>query len=214
MNKSVFASTATLLVPAAAFAQNSTSAAVAESRAARPGNATADVPHKDTTGIVDIIVTAQHGAGGSQRAAIAIDVVTGGTVAAAGISNANDSSKLGPSLTIQSIGPMPTRPRNWPAVAVIRPAMSPRSCQGDRPHGPGRGNRRRRLTRFPWSAICQPGAPRGAVVEFTMAPTAPMISSAIRTCCDGSLDGSRPASRRLSRRSMQRSTTAPFRPER
>lgn len=89
------------MVPNAALAQTSPTAPPSDSSSptAAPVNA---------NGLGDIIVTAQRRAESSQRAAIAIDVVTGAAIAAAGITNANDLSKAVPSLTIQSIGPSNT----------------------------------------------------------------------------------------------------------
>ena len=63
----------------------------------------AEAPEK-SAGLAEIIVTAQRREESAQRAAVAIDVVSGADIVAAGITRASDLSKLVPSLTIQSIG--------------------------------------------------------------------------------------------------------------
>ena len=59
----------------------------------------------DATGLADIVVTAQRVSESSQRAAVAIDVVTGGDLLQAGVSTAASLTELVPALTIQSAGP-------------------------------------------------------------------------------------------------------------
>lgn len=59
----------------------------------------------EVTGLADIVVTAQRVSESSQRAAVAIDVVTGGDLTQAGVTTAASLTELVPALTIESAGP-------------------------------------------------------------------------------------------------------------
>lgn len=93
-----------LLASAAAIAIAPCTAWAQNKDAGGSENSGQNAAPEDSIGLSDIIVTAQRREESAQRAAIAIDVVSGSDVTAAGITNASDLSKLVPSLTIQSIG--------------------------------------------------------------------------------------------------------------
>jgi len=88
MRKLFLASTAAIaLMPSVAFAQNSKSAST-----------------EVATGLNDIIVTAQRREESAQKAAVAINVVGGGDVTDAGVTQLAALGSLVPALTIQQIG--------------------------------------------------------------------------------------------------------------
>ena len=70
-------------------------------RASASGGVTADAP---ASGLGDIVVTAQRVSQSSQKAAVAIDVVSGGDLLKAGVSTASRLTELAPALTVESAG--------------------------------------------------------------------------------------------------------------
>ena len=58
----------------------------------------------NNTGLDDIVITAQRRAETAQRAAIAIDVVGGADLIAAGVASAQTLGRVVPSLTVENIG--------------------------------------------------------------------------------------------------------------
>ena len=104
------------LVAAAAHAQTSSPASAAstdqnvggsptvqtsQAAAGSGGNA---VPAQDTTGLTDIVVTAQRVSENSQKAAVAIDVVGGGDLLKSGTSSVDRLTSLVPALTVPAGG--------------------------------------------------------------------------------------------------------------
>ena len=111
------------MAPAAAFAQSQPSTAPASTNQDSPvptgvgtsnaqtsgATATSEqasgaTAQTDTSGLQDIIVTAQRRTESAQRAAIAINVVGGSQLVASGVTSSNTLSRLVPALTIQQIG--------------------------------------------------------------------------------------------------------------
>ncbi len=88
MRSLLLASSAVIaLLPCAAFAQ-----------------ASAPAEPKDSTGLEEIIVTAQRRAESAQKAAVAINVIGGGAVTDAGVTQVAALGSLVPALTLQQIG--------------------------------------------------------------------------------------------------------------
>ena len=94
-------------VPSRESAGSSADAGARAAADVGPGGS-ADAGANPQDGLGDIVITAQHKVETAQRAAVAISVVSGADVTAAGITDARDLSKLVPALTIQNIGPSNT----------------------------------------------------------------------------------------------------------
>ena len=85
-----------LTLPAAASAQTQQSDGPSSAATAQIAD-----PQKDAQGLQDIVVTAQRREESSQRAAVAIDVVSGADLVAAGVTQADRLNEQVPALTIQ-----------------------------------------------------------------------------------------------------------------
>ena len=135
MRISLLATSAMLLVSAAAAAQTPpadarTNPAAPVTQETQPGASeqTAASQTAPSEGLGDIIVTAQRRAENLQRAAVAVDVVTGSDLAAAGITQAGRLGEQVPALTVQptstgnlifvrGVGNFTLTPNSDPAVA-------------------------------------------------------------------------------------------------
>ncbi len=98
MRHALFASSA------AALALIAGNPAFAQTAEATPPGATATQAQPEDQGLAEIVVTAQRRAESSQRAAVAIDVVSAGDLAAAGVVTASTLNAAVPSLTVQQGG--------------------------------------------------------------------------------------------------------------
>ena len=135
MRIALLTTSAMLLVPGTAWAQTPpadacTNPAAPATQETQPGasEATADSQTTPSEGLGDIIVTAQRRAENLQRAAVAVDVVTGSDLAAAGITQAGRLGEQVPALTVQptstgnlifvrGVGNFTLTPNSDPAIA-------------------------------------------------------------------------------------------------